>query len=111
MNGVCVSYERHWTTRLAKSMGLLHGSSAPCSPLEPKIGEGTGIMHMQLACSSGVLFRLFAVRKGMEMIGQSMFGRNVTHGVAPVDLLHRSEFSYSLPYGHSNAGWTKRSDC
>lgn len=88
-------YKLHWTTRLAKSMGLLHGGSASCSPLEPKIGDGTGVMHMQVACPSGVSSRLSAVRRGMEMTGRSMIGRDITRCVAPVDLLHRNEFSYA----------------
>lgn len=58
-------------------------------------------MHMQVACLSEVSFRLSTAGRGMEMIGQSMIDRNVTQGVAPVDLLHRNEFSYSLPYGDS----------
>jgi hypothetical protein len=73
-----------------ESMGLLHGDSALCSALESRIGEGPGIVHMQVACPrpgyhpSEISSRLSAVRRGMEMIGQSMIGQNMTLGVAPV---------------------------
>jgi hypothetical protein len=71
-------------------MGLLHGVSAPCSPLDMRIGEGPGIMHMQVAWPrpgrypSETSSRLSAVRRGMEMIGHSMIGQNITQGVATV---------------------------
>jgi hypothetical protein len=33
---------------------------------------------------SGISSQLSAVRRGMEMIGHSMIGQNITQGVAPV---------------------------
>jgi len=71
-------------------MGLLHGDSALCSSLEPEIGEGTGVLHMQVTCPrpgrypGGVSSRLFAARRGMDMTGQSMIGQNTTQGVEQV---------------------------
>jgi hypothetical protein len=71
-------------------MGLLHGGSAPCSPLEMRIGEGPGIMHMQVAWPrpghypSELSYWLSAAWRGMEMIGHSMIGQNVIQGVATV---------------------------
>ena len=64
-------------------MGLLHGGSAPCSSLESRIGEEPDIVHMQVACPRSGHYPN-AVRRGMEMIGHSMIGQNITQGVATV---------------------------
>jgi hypothetical protein len=71
-------------------MGLLHGGSAPCYPLEPRIGEGPGIMYMQVAWPrpgyypSELSIWLPAARRGIETIGHSMIGQNITLSVATV---------------------------
>jgi hypothetical protein len=73
-----------------ESMSLLHRGSAPCTSLESRIGEEAGIMRVQVACPrpgyypSEISSRLSAVRRGMEMIGQSIVGQNMTQGVALV---------------------------